>query len=189
MTLAVLLLTVGQVKLMADNVKQFTLSFSLELTSTAPCKLLEMPDVLTVSIIDGKSLADDGGQNYVAFPMRDGTVPVFEASLRLRQPVGKRELSDMKIGVPLALLPSPLGRHAVELVFSGARWTLYVDGMLMDNDFPLGYPESPLAFPDDAHNVGEVNLSTEGRVRERAERSVSSLQLRYNMKFASFINQ
>lgn len=178
--LTVIFFTIGQVRLSAEKVKQFTLSFSLELTSTTPCKLLEIPNVLSVNLIDGQSLADDGGQNYAAFPMKDGTVSVLEASLRLRQPVGKHELNDMKIGVPLALLPNPLGRHAVELVFTGARWTLYVDGKLMDNDFPLGYPESSLTNPDyDANKVSEVTLSPKGSVRERAERNITSSQLQY----------
>ena len=125
----------------AENKECFTLSFTYQVKSAEPCLLLEIPGMLCVSIIDGKSLADDGGQNYAAFPMSDGSVPVLEARLKLRLPVGERELKDMPVGVPISLLRRPFGKHRVELVFSGARWSLYVDGMLADNDFPLGYPE------------------------------------------------
>lgn len=140
LTLVFILLLVGwQGRMVADNVRQFTLSFTCKLSTAEPCRLLEIPDLLKVSIIDGKSMVDDGGQNYAAFPMKDGSLPVLEASLKLRLPVGQCELSDMKIGMPLSLLPSPLGTHDVELSFTGARWTLYVDGQLMDNDFPLSW--------------------------------------------------
>ena len=33
------------------------------------------------------------------------------------------------------------GEHEVVVHFSGVRWTMYVDGELLDNDFPFGYPQ------------------------------------------------
>ncbi len=49
----------------------------------------------------------------------------------------------MTIGIPLAMLKQPEGKHEVVLNFSSVRWTMYVDGELLDNDFPLGYPRWP----------------------------------------------
>ncbi|MFO1501663.1 MAG: hypothetical protein U1G07_25330 [Verrucomicrobiota bacterium] len=49
----------------------------------------------------------------------------------------------MTVGIPLALLKRPDGEHEVVLRFSGVRWTMYVDGQLLDNDFPFGYPQWP----------------------------------------------
>jgi len=46
----------------------------------------------------------------------------------------------MTIGFPLATLKHPIGLHQIVLNFSGVRWTVYVDGELLDNDFPFGYP-------------------------------------------------
>src|SRR5207237_7276217 len=87
---------------------------------------------------------DRSRQNYPAFPMPDGSVPVLEANVRLHS----REHPDWKemtIGIPLALLTNPEGEHEVVLNFSGVRWTMYVDGALLDNDFPFGYPPWPAA--------------------------------------------
>ena len=47
----------------------------------------------------------------------------------------------MTIGIPLAMLKKPDGEHEIVLNFSGVRWTMYVDGELLDNDFPFGYPQ------------------------------------------------
>ena len=136
--------------------------------------------MLCVSIIDGKSLADDGGQNYAAFPMDDGSIPVLEARLKLRLPVGERELKDMPVGVPISLLRRPFGKHRVELIFSGARWSLYVDGMLADNDFPLGYPEHiPATTNYNKTYVSDVVLKQEASLKERPERTLSANQIQY----------
>ena len=47
----------------------------------------------------------------------------------------------MTIGIPLAILKTPEGKHEIVLHFSGVGWTMYVDGQLLDNDFPFGYPQ------------------------------------------------
>lgn len=164
----------------AGNKECFTLSFTYQVKSAEPCQLLEIPGILCVSIIDGKSLADDGGQNYAAFPMSDGSVPVLEARLKLRLPVGECELKDMPVGVPISLLRRPFGKHRVELVFSGARWSLYVDGMLADNDFPLGYPEHiPATTNYNKTYVSDVVLKQEASLKERPERTLSANQIQY----------
>lgn len=103
-------------------------------------EILEIPGVLSVRLRNADPRGH-GGQNYAAFKMADGAVPVLEAGLRLRQPAGDREVREMTVGVPLAELRQPWGEHRVVLNFTGLMWTLYVDGELMDNDFPLGYPE------------------------------------------------
>ena len=51
--------------------------------------------------------------------------------------------TQMTVGIPLAILKEPGGEHEVVLNFSGVRWTMYVDGRLLDNDFPVGQPRWP----------------------------------------------
>lgn len=46
----------------------------------------------------------------------------------------------MTVGIPLAILDRPEGKHDIILQFSGVQWTIYIDGRLYDNDFALGYP-------------------------------------------------
>ena len=104
--------------------------------------LIEVPSTLKVSIIDGRRSGDDFGQNYVAAPLPDGSVPVLEATLSLRLPTKGFPIEKMRVGVPLASLRKPWGKHEVILSFTGARLTLYVDGQLVDNDFPLGEPQT-----------------------------------------------
>ena len=46
----------------------------------------------------------------------------------------------MRVGVPLSRLSQPWSKHQAVLSYTEARLTLYVDGLLMDNDFPFGEP-------------------------------------------------
>ena len=164
----------------AASVKQFTLTFNVQLKDTKPRQLIEVPGVVRVSVADALQMSDDGGQNYAAFPMKDGSAPVLEAALSLRLPVGRHELQDMKIGVPLSMLSAPTGSHAVKLIFSGARWTMLVDGKIVDNDFPLGYPEGELSAPTaDAQTVSNVELSPTADIGERPERTLKATQMQY----------
>ncbi len=105
---------------------------------TADRHLLEIPDVLDVCLKQHNP-QDRNRQNYPAYRMKDGSVPVLEAGLTLKSPVDGRE-ERMTVGLPLAMLEQPFGEHELTLNFSGARWTMYVDGQLVDNDFPIGYP-------------------------------------------------
>ena len=57
----------------------------------------------------------------------------------MKSPIDGHE-EKMVIGFPLAMLDRPLGEHELVLNFSGAQWTMFIDGKLMDNDFPIGYP-------------------------------------------------
>ena len=82
---------------------------------------------------------DRNRQNYPAFKMPDGSVPVLEATIVIHSPEHP-DWKNMTVGIPLAMLKNPEGEHDVVLNFSGVRWTMYVDGELLDNDFPFGYP-------------------------------------------------
>lgn len=101
--------------------------------------ILEIPRVLKV-VLREHDPADRSGQNYPAFKMPDGSVPVLEATLDLTLPMENGAERRMPVGIPLAALDNPRGVHDVVLDFCGIRWSLYVDGELQDNDFPLGYP-------------------------------------------------
>lgn len=134
------------------KLESFTLKFSVSVTF--PVKdvyLLEIPGLLCVKLRQHDP-SDWSRQNFPSFPMPDGTVPVLEASLDLGQ--------DMTVGIPLAVLDSPDGLHEVVLDFSGVRWTMYVDGILMDNDFALGYPDvkGRIAWSKDPDAVREASL-------------------------------
>jgi hypothetical protein len=119
--------------------KGFTLKLRVDLKKfDGETEILGIPEVLSVRLRQH----DPGNrerQNYPAFKMADGTVPVLEAKLLLHE-AGAAKGRDMTLGIPFALLPKPEGEHEVILNFSGVRWTMYVDGQLLDNDFPLGYP-------------------------------------------------
>lgn len=102
--------------------------------------ILEIPQVLNVRLRQ-HDVQDRRRQNYPAFKMPDGSLPVLEASVTLHLPTEKREVEDMTVGIPLAMLNQPMGEHEVILNFSGVQWTMYINGKLLDNDFALGYPQ------------------------------------------------
>lgn len=121
----------------------FTVSFHLNPNGArgAQRTILEIRHVLEVTLHDHDP-ADRTRQNYPAFPLPDGSVPVLEAALTLsstEHPAWNR----MTIGVPLAMLGPLRASYEVRLIFTGVRWSFYVDGHLCDNDFPFGYPNWP----------------------------------------------
>lgn len=118
----------------------FTIKFTADLRRfDRERNLLEIPDVLSVRLRQSDPL-DRGPQNYPAFKMPDGSVPVLEATVVLHSPEHPT-WRNMTIGIPLAMLKRPSGKHEIVLHFSGVRWTMYVDGELLDNDFPFGQPQ------------------------------------------------
>ena len=118
----------------------FTVKFTVDLKKFDGRKdLLEIPNVLKVCLRQHDP-RDRQRQNYPAFKMPDGSVPVLEATVTLSS-TEHPNWRDMTIGVPLALLEKPDGEHEIALNFSGAAWTLYVDGELLDNDYAFGYPQ------------------------------------------------
>jgi len=117
----------------------FTVKATLNLKKSADQRqLLEIPGVLLVTLRQHDP-RDRQRQNYPAGKLPDGSVPVLEARLRLAS-AEHPDWKEMTIGVPLALLKQPAGEHELVLNFSGPRWTLYIDGELLDNDFPFGAP-------------------------------------------------
>lgn len=126
-------------------IKNDSTSFTIKLQVNLPKvdskkTILSIPGVLDVAIylhdINNRKL-----QNYPAYPMPDGSVPVLEASLLLHLPVEPAEARHMHTGIPLAMLEKSEGEHEVILHFSGIQWTMYIDNELFDNDYPLGYPK------------------------------------------------
>lgn len=137
-------LTKGSVKgefITKDPAQGFTLKLNVNLEKTEGQKnILEIPGVLSVHIRRASPDVRDR-QNYPAYKMADGTLPVIEASIDLFRQEPGSEKKTMEIGYPLGMLKHSYGKHEVILNFSGAQWTMYVDGELMDNDFPIGYPK------------------------------------------------
>ncbi len=130
----------ASLSLPGDLTKGFTIRFTADLKAVGKTQtLLEIPGVLHVGLRphDAK---DRKNQNYPAHKMPDGAVPVLEAALSLESPAEPGVFQDMIVGIPLAILDKPEGKHTVILRFSGVEWSLYVDDRLYDNDFPLGYP-------------------------------------------------
>ncbi len=124
----------------ANPKSSFTVTFKLNLKTFAGEKnILEIPHVLSVRLRQHDP-RDRNRQNYPAYTMRDGSVPVLEANVVLHS-VEHPDWTNMTIGIPLAMLKNPSGEHEVVLNFSGVRWTMFVDGQLLDNDFPFGYPQ------------------------------------------------
>jgi len=135
----------GPLKLNADSTQCFTLRMTVD---TRQCGqdstvLLCVPGVLTVSLFNAPY--SHSFQNYAAFPMSDGTVPVIESEIILHSPLLEEKVRKMKVGVPLGLLNNPKAIHDVVFQFTGTRWTMYVDNRLVDNDFPIGYPAASVS--------------------------------------------
>ena len=123
-----------------DATSGFTIKLTVDVEKFEGEKtILEVPDLLRVRLRQHDPL-DRRRQNYPAFKMPDGSVPVLEANVTLHSSEHP-DWRDMTVGIPLAMLKKPDGEHEVVLNFSGVRWTMYVDGKLLDNDFPFGYPQ------------------------------------------------
>ncbi len=119
----------------------FTIKLQVNLKKSEGSQtLVKIPEVLNITT-SLRDPTDRKQQNYPAYPMPDGTVPVLQADLRLHLPVEPAEVRDMPVGIPLAILEEPEGKHEVILHFSGVKWTMYIDNELLDNDYPLGYPK------------------------------------------------
>lgn len=136
----------------------FTLSFNMKLDKVKEENvLLEIPELLSVCT-RLHNPKERNGQNYSAFPMQDGSVPVLEATLWLTDKVGNRK--PLRVGIPLSLLEHPYEWHSVCLQFTGISWSLYIDTHLFDNDFAFGYPEAK-AFKTwniDAKTIDDAQL-------------------------------
>jgi hypothetical protein len=119
--------------------KTFTVKFTVDLKKFDGERIiLDIPNVLTVRLRQ-HDRRDRRGQNYPAFPMPDGSVPVLEAAVVLHS-AEHPDWKNLGVGIPLAMLKNPQGLHEVVLDFTGVLWTLYVDGRRLDNNFGFGYP-------------------------------------------------
>lgn len=124
----------------ANTTNGFTIKLNVDLKKFDGEKnILQIPDVLSVRLRQHDP-RDRNRQNYPAFKMPDGSVPVLEANITLHS-AEHPDWNNMTIGIPLAMLKKPEGEHEIVLNFSGVLWTMYVDGELLDNDFPFGYPQ------------------------------------------------
>lgn len=120
--------------------KNFTVKFITDLKKfDSDRTILKINNVLTVNLRQ-HAVSDRKRQNYPAFKMDDGSVPVLEATIDLHSS-DHPDWNSMTIGIPLAILKKPFSEHEIVLNFSGVRWTMYVDGQLLDNDFPYGFPK------------------------------------------------
>jgi len=152
----------------ANATNSFTVKFNVDLKRFDGEKnLLEIPGVLSVRLRQHDPL-DRNRQNYPAFRAPDGSVPVLEATLALHS-IEHPDWNKMTIGFPLARLKQPRGEHQIVLHFSGVNWTLYVDGELLDNDFPFGYPRwaEKNTWRLDAEYVKQASLYLPGIQPER----------------------
>ena len=161
----------------SDIEKGFTIKCKVNLyTPTFDRHLIEIPGVLDVCLKQYNPF-DRNKQNYPAYKMQDGTVPVLEAGLELKSPVDGH-MERMTVGIPLAMLEQPWGEHEVVLNFSGVHWTMYVDGQLLDNDFPLGYPlvEKMERWKIDTAFVSQAKLFYPAIQPERMDGTQAGLQ-------------
>jgi hypothetical protein len=101
--------------------------------------LLEIPGIMSVKLRQADPINRDR-QNYPAFKMPDGSLPVLEAGITLYSPGINLFSRNMEIGSPLAALQNPWKTHEVVVHFTKTHWTLYIDNELMDSDFIVGYP-------------------------------------------------
>ena len=124
----------------ANPANSFTVKLTVNLEKFDGEKdILEIPNVISVRLRQHDPF-NRTRQNYPAFKMPDGSVPVLEANVLLHSNEHP-DWKNMTIGIPLALLQRPEGEHEITLNFSGAYWAMYVDGEMLDNDFPFGYPQ------------------------------------------------
>lgn len=128
------------------NVKDgFTVKLNVDLNRLSSDKpLFEIPGVVSLVFrnanADEAARRENGRQNYWSFKRPDDRIPILESALTLHS--AHRNWKRMSIGVPLELLKEKglEGVHEIVLNFRGAHFRLYVDGELMDLDFPFGYP-------------------------------------------------
>ncbi|MBR0531663.1 MAG: hypothetical protein IJJ96_03560, partial [Bacteroidales bacterium] len=154
----------GSLEFASGAIKSLTVKMSVSLeVPVEEVSLLDIPGVLKVSTRN-QDPAVWGPQNYPSFPMPDGTVPVLEAALTLYSDIGAGEVRDLVVGIPVAILDEPSGKHDVVLDFTGVRWSMFVDGTLYDNDFAIGYPvhEKNLSWNIDPSVVDKASLWVPG---------------------------
>lgn len=149
----------GVVDLPAAGSRSFSLRLTVDNNSLqSPTLLLYIDNVLTV-----RSTHPDGEradiQNYWPY-IGDGSGLVLEAGILLTDSLtsARPQKREMTIGVPVALLDMSRNKHDVLLNFTGTRLSLYVDGVLYDNDFAIGFPSSGLTEYLVGKNVLDIGI-------------------------------
>jgi hypothetical protein len=74
-------------------------------------------------------------QNYLGHAGADGTAPVLEAEIALDNAEPDRRC--MRVGVPLTMVGADR-THDIALRFTGPKLELFVDGVLVDVEWPIG---------------------------------------------------
>lgn len=131
----------AELNFQGDVREGFTISLTADIkpvSDAAPEVLLEVEGAVKL-LTRLHDVNNWHAQNYPAYKMEDGTLPVVEAELVLHPDEGIGG-GTLTVGVPLAMLSQPYGKHDVVLQFTGIEWTIYIDGKLYDNDFAIGYP-------------------------------------------------
>jgi len=127
-------------------------SLSCRLRRDVPAgELIVLPGVCVLLLRqagdDAALRAWDSQQNYHRYAFADGRCPVLEAVLTVHS-ANRPEWCEIRVGFPLRCLQGQ-GQDQDELAvlvdFSGAALRLYIDGRLMDENFPYGYPPRPTA--------------------------------------------
>ena len=160
--------------------KSFSLTAQIDIQRfESDTEILSIDDILSVRLRQHDP-KDIRRQNYPAGKMPDGSVPVLEAGIRLQLPAdctpvreGQPSVQEMVVGVPLALLKKPWGKHKLVLDFSGVCWNMYVDGVLVDRDYALGYPlqKEELKWKKDARAVLSAEVGAPGFIPTPAEKA------------------
>lgn len=124
-----------------DPEEGFTLKFLVDFKDFDKDRvILEIPDVLTVRFRNADPAIRDQ-QNYPAHLMEDGSLPVMESIITLNTSSEKPFRKSLTIGFPLAMVPNLNGEHEVILSFTKAQFVMYLNGEIVDSEFPIGFPD------------------------------------------------
>lgn len=133
----------AQIATTADIPFGFTIKLEVDLDNLSDDKpLFEIPDFVSLVYRNADpNEAITSQQNYRNYRMPDDSIPILEATLLPSS--FRKEWNRLPIGVPLKLLKDKglEGVHEIVLNFTGAHWRMYVDGELMDEEFPFGLPK------------------------------------------------
>lgn len=166
-----------------DPKKGFTIKFNVNLSKfEGEQKLLDIPGVVEVKL-RRVSPNNRDRQNYPAYTMADGSLPVLEANVMLYRTEPNSEGKIMEIGFPLAMIKNGYGKHEVILNFDGPQWTMYVDGELVDNEFPIGFPkwdsEAKWSLNPQYVENAEIFMPCVKPVRDTARKATEKPQVQY----------
>ena len=83
----------------------------------------------------------------------------------------------MTVGVPVSIIDRSRSEHKVAVHYNGSHFSIYVDGRLHDNDFPIGTPAPGRIKADIAGSVKDLTLSVSPVTATRiGESTLSDIQ-------------